>query len=127
MSTRRAARADGFTLLEVLVALAILAVALSGALRALGNGAQSAEALREHMLARWVAQDRLARLRAEQAWPPVGRSEGVAEQAGRRYRWRQTTRGTPNPLFRQVEVEVLPADEERVLLSLHGFAVLPLR
>jgi general secretion pathway protein I len=124
---RRTGRGRGFTLLEVLVALSILAVALTGALRALGNGAQSAGLLRERLLADWVARDQLARLRAQAAWPPVGRIEGEAEQAGRRYRWRQTTQGTPNPLFRRVELEVFEAAGESPRASLSAFVVEPQR
>ena len=58
-------RDTGFTLLETLVALAILAVALTAAFRAMGVSAQSAGELRERLIGDWVAENRLAELRAD--------------------------------------------------------------
>jgi general secretion pathway protein I len=120
-------RAAGFTLLECLVALAIVAVALTAALRAVGATAQSTAMVREHMLASWVAQNRLATLRATDAWPALGRNEGVSEQAGQRYVWRERIEPTPNPLFRKVEVRVFDAGGQTPLADATGFVVRPLR
>ncbi|MBW7861117.1 MAG: type II secretion system minor pseudopilin GspI [Rhodocyclaceae bacterium] len=119
--------APGFTLLECLVALAILAVALTAGIRAIGATTVSAAQVREHTLASWVAQNRLAELRATEAWPAPGRNEGHAEQAGRRYLWRETIAPTPNPLFRRVDVQVFGVGSETALASATGFVVKPLR
>mgnify|MGYP002619572512 CR=1 FL=1 len=124
--TRRSAP-RGFTLLECLVALAILAVAMTAALRAMGSTAQSTATVREHTLASWVAQNRLAELRALEAWPAVGNSQGRAVQAGRQYVWRERIERTPNPLFRRVEIQVFEAGGEVPLATLSGFVVRPLR
>lgn len=119
--------ARGFTLLEALVALAILAIALSATFRALGATALSAAQLRERTLADWVAQNRLAELRAGGQFPALGRSEGSARQANREFRWRELVRSTPNPLFRRVDVTVLDAAGEHPLAQLSGYAARPLR
>ena len=80
----------GFTLLETLVALAILAIALSAAFRAVGATTGSAEGLRDRLLADWVAQNRLAELRAAgAAFRPSGatranKSRRVSSSSGRR-------------------------------------------
>lgn len=117
----------GFTLLECLVALAIVAVALTSGLHALGAIAFKAENLREHTLASWVAQNRLAMLRAEQSWPALGVTEGQSEQAGQLYPWRAEAFPTPNPLFRRVDITVLDPTGTTPLASMTGFVARPLR
>jgi general secretion pathway protein I len=103
---------DGFTLLEILVALAILAVALSAAIRASSAAIQTAGDLRQRVLAGWVAENRLAELRALRVWPATGVSEGEVEMVGERLQWRQTVTATPNVRFRRLEVAVVrPGDE----------------
>lgn len=121
-------RAGGFTLLETLVALAILAIALSAAFRAMGVTAQSSAELRERLLGDWIAENRLAELRATQAWPAPGTSEGSAEQAGRSYRWREEVKSTANPLFRRVDVSVYSeASDEHAIARLSGYVARPLQ
>lgn len=117
----------GFTLLECLVALAILAVALASALRAVSSTAQSTQMLRDHTLASWVAHNRLAELRATNAFPPIGANEGQASQAGQYFVWRESVERTPNPLFRKIEIQVFDALDDRPLASATGFVVRPLR
>lgn len=97
----------GFTLLEVLIALAILAIGLAAAMRAIGVATNSSFELKQRLLAQWVAQNRAAELRARSLWPDPGISEGEAEQAGQRFTWQQNVSATPNPAFRRVEVKVV--------------------
>jgi len=96
----------GFTLVEVLVALAILATALAAASRVSVMMADSSAELRQRLLAGWTAQNRLAELQARRAWPGVGSRSGEAEQAGLKLTWRETVSTTPNPLFRRIEIRV---------------------
>lgn len=119
--------AAGFTLLESLVALAILAVALSAALRALGATALAAGDLQTHLAGDWVAENRLAELRAASAWPATGSGEGEASQGGRRFRLQEEIRATPNPLFRRVDIAVYVEGGANVVSRLSGFVVRPLQ
>ncbi|UXY14361.1 type II secretion system minor pseudopilin GspI [Chitiniphilus purpureus] len=96
----------GFTLIEVLVALAILAVALAAALRATSASTDAALTLHTRMLAGWVAQNHLNELRARRLFPDVGRSEGSATQGGAHFTWQAEVSASPNRSFRRVEVKV---------------------
>jgi len=118
----RRVRADGFTLVEILVALAIVAVALSAGMRALAQATDGATLLKQRTLALWVAQNRLAAAQLAAPWPAIGSEDGVAAQAGSRFQWRQTISGTPNPAFRKIEIVVVdPATPGYALASLVGY------
>ncbi len=120
-------RAAGFTLLEVLVALAILAIVLAAGFRAVSLATGSAGELRERLIADWIAQDRLAEHRAMEHFLEVGRYEGSVIQAGREYRWYEEVSATPNALFRRIDVRVTLAGEgDHALSRLAGFMVKPL-
>lgn len=117
-------RSRGFTLVEVLVALVILAVALAAASRASAMMADSSTALRERLLASWVAQNRLAELQARRAWLDAGTHEGEVEQAGMKMIWRETVSTTPNRAFRRIEIRVGAAGRvDHALASLTGYLV----
>jgi general secretion pathway protein I len=122
------ARTAGFTLIEVLVALAIFAVGVMATLRAMGIAASGSDDQRTRLLAGWIAQNRLAEMRAFSRFPPTGANEGEVTMAGQRFYWREEVKATPNPLFRRVDVTVTSAPGDSYALSrLSGFAVEPLR
>jgi len=104
-------RSQGFTLLEVLVALAVLAVCMAAVARAAGSGVNHVEAMRERSLADWVAQNRLALHAARGDWLPVGTQNGEEAQAGRNFSWREEVSATPNPAMRRIVVSVFASNE----------------
>lgn len=121
-------RVAGFTLLEVLVALAVLAVSLLAALRATAVATQTAEELRLRQLATWLAQDRLEEHRARRDWLPLGQQAGEAIQGGESFRWEEKIAGTPNARFRRIEVRVMQHDQTQkaaALAQMTGFLVRP--
>lgn len=120
MSPRRTLR-SGFTLVEVLVALVIVAVALAAALRLSGAAAGNAGDYRDRLLARWVADNVIAQARLELPLPPAGELSGEASQAGQTMLWRRRISATPNPRFRRVDVEVGP--QGAALATLSGFVM----
>ena len=120
--------AGGFTLLEVMVALAILALALGAGLRAGGVSVSNAGEIRQRQLADWVAQDRLQEHRARRDWLPVGSSSGETQQGGIRFRWEERISGTPNVQFRRIEIRVFSADstdQDFAMSTAVGFLVKP--
>ena len=114
----------GFTLLETLVALAILAIALAAILRTAGAEIRHTEELRLRTLADWAAQNRLALHAARGDWIETGTQNGEEMQAGIRLLWREEISATPNPAFRRIEVGIYaPDDEQHALRKLTGYLV----
>jgi general secretion pathway protein I len=114
----------GFTLLESLVALAILAIALAAVLRATGAATSHVDALRLRLLADWVAQNRITLHAGRGDWLPAGSQQGIDEQAGLKFIWHEEIRSTPNPAFRRIEVSVASAeDPQHALRHLSGYLV----
>ena len=125
MASSRNSRA-GFTLVEVLVALAIVAVALLAALRVAGQGANNAAELRSRLFAGWIAENRLAEHRARGDWLSPGMRSGTERQGGIEFGWREEVVTTPNPAFRRIDVFVFSASERsHSLAHLVGFVVNP--
>ncbi len=126
MTEWRCGRRAGFTLVEVLVALAIVSIALLAALRAAGQGTNNVGELRSRLLAGWAAENLLAEHRARGDWLPLGIRKGREREGGIEFDWREEVVATPHPAFRRVDVFVFTAPEEsRTLAHLTGFAVNP--
>jgi general secretion pathway protein I len=113
---------SGFTLVEILVALAILAVALAAGMRAVAQSADGATLLKQRTLALWVAQNRLAAAQLASPAPSLGARAGDATQAGARFVWRESISGTPNPAFRKIDIVVADAAQpDYALARLSGY------
>jgi len=100
-------RQRGFTLLEVLVAIAIVAISLAAGLRAAGVLTDNAGRLADVTMAQWCADNQLTAMRLARAFPGVGDADFSCEQLGRTYAGKLVTRPTPNPNFRRVDAVVL--------------------
>ncbi|HXC40595.1 MAG TPA: type II secretion system minor pseudopilin GspI [Burkholderiales bacterium] len=120
--TQRHRQERAFTLIEVLVALAIVSIGLLAALRAAGQGADSAADLRARLLAGWVAQNRLAEHRARGDWLDLGIQRGTAREGGFDFEWREEIIATPNPQFRRLDVFVYATTGGTAARSAEGLA-----
>ena len=112
----------GFTLIEILIAVAILAVALAATTRAASVATDGALETRQRLLATWAAQNRIAELRARRVFPPVAASRLNAEQAGVALVIDEAVTATPNPIIRRVDLTVADARApDRVLTRLTAY------
>ncbi len=96
----------GFTLLEVLVALVVLAVALVALTRTAGRETETFDSLRQRSVAGWVAANTLTEVRLAPGLPAIGRSDGTARMAGRQWTWRLEVKPTPAAGIRRLHVAV---------------------
>ncbi len=111
----------GFSLLEVLVALAVLALVMAALVRTAGQEARALAQAREHSLAQWLAADLIAEARLEPALPASGLRQGRTRLDGRDWRWTMTI-GTTEAGIRRLDVVVNLDAESRPVLTLTGFA-----
>lgn len=128
MGTSRAwrrAKDRGFTLLEVLVALFILAIALAAVMRNLTDAITTTGALRDRTMALWVAENRLTHVEQIIHWPGLGSRRTKAREVGRRFRVTTRVLATALPQIRRVQITVRRAHGPHVLMRLVGFVRKP--
>ncbi|MBS0374901.1 MAG: type II secretion system minor pseudopilin GspI [Proteobacteria bacterium] len=118
---RRAA--SGFTLIEVLVALAIAAIGLAAVLAVVTNTSRDAVYLRDRMLASWIGQNKLTELRLQATLPSVDKTSGELDYAGRKWKWQQAVTQTEVPGMRRIDVAVrfAESDEKDTVATVTGF------
>lgn len=105
----------GFTLVEVLVALAVLAIALAAVLRAMGQAIDIATDLRQRTVALWAAEERATDHRLRRDWPALDTTDGTMEFGERQWRWREQVTKTPLDELRRVEIEIRAPSSPDVL------------
>ncbi len=104
--SRHACRQAGFTLMEVLVALIIVALGMGALMSALTSAADNVQRLREKSFAEWVGLNQLAATRLARALPGEGKTEGDVDFAGGRWHWVQQVTDMQVPGLRRIEVQV---------------------
>ena len=121
-------RQRAFTLLEVLVALAIFATVAAAVLTAAASSARNAARLEEKALAGWIADNQLVELQLQRPSPGTGRNQREISYAGRDWQLQEAIDSTSDPAMRRVTLWVAPRDrrssdsiEERASLVLTGF------
>ena len=114
---RRNPSSLGFTLIEVLVALSIVAIALIAGVQATSSLTRNAERQADRVLAQLCAENAMAQVRLSRQLPDVGDTTTSCEQAGRTLSLHLLVQPTPNPNFRRVEAQLFRAEQPLLQLS----------
>jgi len=113
----RTACSDGFTLVEVLVAVAILAIGLAALFGQISQSVFTVGYLRDSTLAQWVAVDRITELRLENRFPDIDETDGEIDMASQSWRYTLIISETLWPDLRRVDVRVSFADTPDSIIS----------
>jgi general secretion pathway protein I len=102
----------GFTLLEVMIALLVVAVALGGVIKVMGSAAANSSRLTGKTFAQWVALNQMTKLQINHEWPKLGDANGSDEMAGQKWKWVQKTIKTEDKNIKRIEVSVWNINED---------------
>ena len=97
---------NGFSFIELLLALAIFAFAASSILSVVGQSSRNISDFEQITFASWVANNQLVLLQNNSTWPPKNKAKGEEELAGLTWYWQQQVVETEYPLLRQVTMSV---------------------
>jgi general secretion pathway protein I len=103
-------RARGFTLIEVLVALAVVAIGMSAVLSSVSSSARTVSYMRDKTFAQWIALNQLAQVRLQNQAPSQGKSDGELDYAGRHWHWQQTVSDMGFPGIERIDIQVQLTD-----------------
>jgi general secretion pathway protein I len=103
----------GFTLIEVLVALLIVALGMGAAFKALSSAAENAIQMRERTFAAWVGFNQLATTRLKPGIPVTGTQEQDVEFAGARWHWLQTIDDMQLAGVKRITIQIRRADDDK--------------
>jgi general secretion pathway protein I len=120
---RAVKRLAGFTLIEVIVALVVIALGMLGVIQAVSQTAGNSSYLRDKTIAHWIAMNRLTEVRLQKTAPGIDKSSDEVEMAGRRWKWTMNVTQTPVESIRRIDISVRPeeAKEGASLASVSGF------
>lgn len=117
----------GFTLLEVVTALALLAFSLAALWKGLEQSTQVAQGLPARIVARWVAQNHLVMRQAREEWPAPRTLRGTEKMNGQTWYWTERVEQTDEAMLRRMTVEVATAARSNPLVSVEGYLARPRR
>jgi general secretion pathway protein I len=112
-------KTSGFTLIEVMLAMAVFAIAGVALLSAATNNARNISYLEDKMFANWVASNQLVATHLVKTWPPKNKLKGEVELGGRTWFWHQKVVKTTDKNMRQIVMEIrLKAGDELAIGSI---------
>jgi general secretion pathway protein I len=113
----------GFTLIEVVVALAILGIGMLAVFKTIGDTVHNVDELRDRSLAEWIADNRITEVRVSGEMPSVEETAGEVEFAGRQWHWMSKVSQTQVQGMRRIDVSVRRDEDPEggSLVTLSGF------
>lgn len=112
----------GMTLLEVMVAMAIFAIAAVAITKSLGDQMANMPILEERTLAQWVADNQMVDARLTDQFPPLGSKTGQEEMAGKTWYWKREVVKTTDDNFRMIRISVSDSDKfKRVITKVSSY------
>ena len=117
----RSQRHQGFTLIEVMVALAIVAFSLTTVAASMGQMIDTASAMRERTYASWIAQNKIAEMRLANVIPEVTSTSGEVDYAGTEWAWRADVSETGVENLFRVDVTVSYPGSRDGIRTVSGF------
>jgi general secretion pathway protein I len=96
----------GFTLFEILIALAILAIAMGAITKMASRQSLNTAHLVDKTFAHWLAMNKMTELQLTAQWPSKGKQEGDEEMGPRSWHWVRTVSETPDDRVRRVEISI---------------------
>ena len=119
--TNRSRRPQGFTLIEVMVSLVIVAIALTGISVTMGGMLNTATTLRDRTYASWIAQNKIVEIRAAGAFPDLGESTGEVDYANSEWEWRMVIAETGVEDLLRIDVSVSHPGDDDPIRTVTGF------
>jgi general secretion pathway protein I len=107
----------GFTLIEVMLAMAIFSIAGIALMSAADNNIKNLSHLENKVLANWVASNQLVAVSLDTAWPPKNNKKGTVEMAGQEWFWLQKVIKTENNTMRSVVIEIRNKEDEKLAIT----------
>ena len=105
----------GFTLIEVLIALSVIAIGLSAVLKTSFQAVSNAQVIQNKIFALWVLENKAAEIRLNSKKLPTGNDEGQQQQAGQAWSWQTKSASTENPKIKKITLTILDAEKENIL------------
>ena len=112
--TKLPRQSRGFTLLEVLVALAVIAIPLLAVMESVTTNVSNAAYLRDRTFAHWVAMNQVTEQQLSPQWPAPGQTEDQVLMSGRTWYWKMTVKVTDDPDRKSTRLNSSHSGESRM-------------
>ena len=121
LTARRSESGRGFTLLEVMIALLVIALGMAAIMNTASDATWKSSHLRTSTIANWVAYNEIAAYRAQRVWNNDRKRTGEVDMANATWEWTMEISDTDDPSLRRLDVEVRLEDEEAVRARVNGY------